>query len=54
MVAVVGFFWLLWDWVSTFKDDPAKLQSFLGMVFSYVLVVLGTLFIEGVLRNRDD
>lgn len=52
-ITAVGFLILLWDWIQTFRSDATKLGSFLGMVVSYVLVVLATLFVEGVLRERD-
>jgi type VI protein secretion system component VasF len=53
-VTLIGFFWLLWRWIGTFWDDAAKLGGFLGVVVTYVLVVLATLFVEGVLRSRDE
>lgn len=53
-VCVLGFGIIVYLWVQGFIGDPQQLEGFVFDVVFTLLVVLATLFIEGVIRKGDD
>lgn len=55
----IGYLFLVWKWVSTLIwdvkiHDPVALKAFIDGVMWALLIVFGTLFLEGVFRDKAD
>jgi len=52
VLTMLGFFYLLHKWIMTFSENPKELGRFLNTVYSSVILILATLFVENIFRGK--
>ena len=53
LVLALGFLYIVGIWILSFINDYSKLESFIFQVVWASLIVMATLFVENIFRNRE-